>query len=78
MLEFLFHSFTFLLFRTIGSMVLTDAVPTKTMLLLMLLAVAVLPATPRVLPAWTRRAPAYGIGGLAAFWTIERVAGFWR
>jgi len=22
--------------------------------------------------------PAYGIGGLAAFWTIERVAAFWR
>jgi HupE / UreJ protein len=44
----------------------------------MLLAVTVLPATPRALPAWTRRAPAYGIGGLAAFWAIERVAGFWR
>jgi hypothetical protein len=25
-----------------------------------------------------RRATAYGIGGLAAFWTIERVASFWR
>jgi hypothetical protein len=26
--------------------------------------------------AWAR-VPAYGIGGLAAFWTIERVAAFW-
>ena len=43
----------------------------------MLLAVAVLPAT-RALPAWTRSVPAYGIGALAAFWTIERVAAFWR
>ena len=32
----------------------------------------------RKLPAWTRRVPAYGIGGLAAFWTIDRVAAFWR
>lgn len=30
------------------------------------------------LPPWTRRAPAYGIGGLAAYWTIERVAAFWN
>lgn len=28
-------------------------------------------------PAWAWRLPAYGIGSLAAFWTIERVAGFW-
>lgn len=27
-------------------------------------------------PAWTRQIPAYGIGGLAAFWLIERVNGF--
>jgi len=27
--------------------------------------------------AWAWRVPAYGIGGLAAFWTIERVAAFW-
>ena len=27
--------------------------------------------------AWAGRVPAYGIGGLAAFWTIERVAAFW-
>jgi len=27
-------------------------------------------------PNWTRQAPAYGIGGLAAFWVIERVSGF--
>jgi len=28
-------------------------------------------------PAWAWRVPAYGIGGLAAFWTLERVAAFW-
>jgi len=28
------------------------------------------------LPAWAWRVPVYGIGGMAAFWTIERVAGF--
>ena len=27
-------------------------------------------------PAWLRQVPAYGIGGVAAFWLIERVAGF--
>jgi hydrogenase/urease accessory protein HupE len=27
-------------------------------------------------PAWLRQVPAYGIGGIAAFWMIERVAGF--
>jgi hydrogenase/urease accessory protein HupE len=27
-------------------------------------------------PAWARQVPAYGIGGIAAFWLIERVAGF--
>ena len=27
-------------------------------------------------PDWVRQAPAYGIGGIAAFWLIERVAGF--
>jgi len=27
-------------------------------------------------PLWIRQAPAYGIGGLAAFWVIERVSGF--
>jgi hydrogenase/urease accessory protein HupE len=26
--------------------------------------------------AWLRQVPAYGIGGIAAFWLIERVAGF--
>jgi hypothetical protein len=31
-------------------------------------------AAPRV---WAGRVAAYGIGGLAAFWTIERVAAFW-
>ena len=27
-------------------------------------------------PDWLQQAPAYGIGGIAAFWLIERVAGF--
>ncbi len=28
-------------------------------------------------PAWAWRVPAYGIGAIAAFWSIERVASFW-
>jgi len=27
-------------------------------------------------PDWTRQIPAYGIGGMAAFWLIERLSGF--
>ena len=27
-------------------------------------------------PAWLQLAPAYGIGGISAFWLIERLAGF--
>jgi hydrogenase/urease accessory protein HupE len=27
--------------------------------------------------AWAWRVPVYGIGAIAAYWTIERVAGFW-
>jgi len=27
-------------------------------------------------PVWIRQLPVYGIGGLASFWLIERVAGF--
>lgn len=27
-------------------------------------------------PAWASQLPAYGIGGIAAFWLIERVVGF--
>mgnify|MGYP001826937545 CR=1 FL=1 len=27
-------------------------------------------------PTWLRQVPAYGMGGIAAFWLIERVAGF--
>ena len=27
-------------------------------------------------PAWLRQVPAYGIGAIAAFWMIERIAGF--
>lgn len=32
---------------------------------------------PVAMPPWARALPAYGIGGLAAFWVIERVWGFW-
>jgi len=28
------------------------------------------------MPAWAWRVPVYGIGGMAAFWTIQRVVGF--
>ncbi|UCD70053.1 MAG: HupE/UreJ family protein, partial [Betaproteobacteria bacterium] len=28
-------------------------------------------------PRWAIPATAYGIGGLSAFWVIERVSGFW-
>ncbi len=28
-------------------------------------------------PVWAWRVPSYGIGAVAAFWTIERIAGFW-
>jgi hydrogenase/urease accessory protein HupE len=28
-------------------------------------------------PVWVWRVPAYGIGAVAAFWAIERIAGFW-
>ena len=28
------------------------------------------------LPTWASPLPAYGIGAVAAFWTIEQVAGF--
>ncbi len=28
-------------------------------------------------PTWAAQIPAYGIGSLAAFWLIERVAGIW-
>ena len=27
-------------------------------------------------PEWAWRIPVYGIGTMAAFWTIERIAGF--
>lgn len=29
------------------------------------------------LPEWAWRVPSYAIGGIAAFWVLERVAGFW-
>ena len=28
-------------------------------------------------PGWLVEVPAYAIGGVAMFWTLERVAGFW-
>ncbi|TDI70914.1 MAG: hypothetical protein E2O85_02970 [Bacteroidetes bacterium] len=28
-------------------------------------------------PEWALRIPAYGIGSLAAFWCIQRIAAFW-
>jgi hypothetical protein len=28
-------------------------------------------------PMWAWRVPAYGIGSLAAFWCVQRVAAFW-
>jgi hypothetical protein len=28
-------------------------------------------------PEWAWRVPSYAIGGTAAFWVIERIAGFW-
>ena len=41
-----------------------------------LLVIAGLQRMPRVWPAWVEVLPAYGIGCVAAFWTIQRVAGF--
>ena len=38
--------------------------------------VAVLRGVKLSWPAWVELAPAYGIGSLAAFWTIQRIAGF--
>jgi hydrogenase/urease accessory protein HupE len=50
--------------------------------LLFIAAVGVVLAVARYLalpqPAWAWRVPAYGIGTLAAFWSIERVVGFWN
>ncbi len=37
---------------------------------------AVLRRTGLAWPAWSRRVPVYAIGGLASFWTLERVASF--
>jgi hydrogenase/urease accessory protein HupE len=41
-----------------------------------LLLIAVLRRIRLAWPPWIRQVPAYGIGGLAAFWVIERVSGF--
>ena len=38
--------------------------------------IALLHRVRREWPAWTRSLPAYGIGGMAAYWFIERVSGF--
>lgn len=38
---------------------------------------ALISRTPVPQPAWAWRLPAYGIGAVAAFWTIERIVGFW-
>lgn len=50
--------------------------------LLFIAAVLVLVAVGRRLaipqPAWAWKVPAYGIGAIATFWTIERIVGFWR
>ena len=40
------------------------------------LAVALMRRIRDVWPAWMEPVPAYAIGGVAAFWTIERIAGF--
>ncbi len=49
--------------------------------LLFIAAVLILGALARrfivAMPTWAPQLPAYGIGAVAAFWTIERVAGFW-
>ena len=49
--------------------------------LLFVLGVLVLAAVARKLlasrPAWVIPAAAYGVGSIAAFWTIERVSSFW-
>ncbi len=37
----------------------------------------VLKRIPLAWPVWAEQVPAYAIGSLAAFWCIERVAGFW-
>ena len=42
-----------------------------------LLTIALLRRTWVYQPSWLRQVPQYAIGVLAAFWTIERVAGFW-
>lgn len=36
-----------------------------------------LPRSGWLRPRWAWQVPAYGIGSVAAFWTIERIVGFW-
>ena len=33
---------------------------------------------PRALPRWSSYAAPYVIGGLSAFWMLQRIATFWR
>jgi len=42
----------------------------------MLMVIALLRVARAQWPVWSRQVPAYGIGGIAAFWFIQRVSGF--
>ncbi len=42
-----------------------------------LVAVALIKRSRVAMPDWAWQVPAYGIGSIAAFWMIERIAGFW-
>ena len=42
-----------------------------------LLIYAILGNFAKKVPQWANQAPAYLIGSIAAFWTIERTLGFW-
>ena len=42
----------------------------------MMTSISLLNRLHREWPVWVRQAPAYGIGGIAAFWLVERVTGF--
>ena len=45
-------------------------------ILVILAAITLVNRLHREWPVWVRQAPAYGIGGIAAYWLIERVTGF--
>ncbi len=40
--------------------------------------IALLRRVPGTMPAWGWRVAVYGIGSIAMYWTLERVAGFWQ